>query len=125
MSDGSQIATLSAAATSYSDWTATPGVHTYAVTAVDIAGNVGATAATVASGKAEQVSPSCPGASRIGGVQTISGTGANPLRLPGDAYLAGPYEGAPLSLAIIPPAILFLALQREFISGLTSGAVKQ
>ena len=28
-------------------------------------------------------------------------------------------------LAIIPPAILFLALQREFIAGLTSGAVKQ
>jgi ABC-type glycerol-3-phosphate transport system permease component len=28
-------------------------------------------------------------------------------------------------IAIIPPAILFLALQREFISGLTSGAVKQ
>jgi ABC-type glycerol-3-phosphate transport system permease component len=28
-------------------------------------------------------------------------------------------------LAIIPPAILFFALQREFISGLTSGAVKQ
>jgi ABC-type glycerol-3-phosphate transport system permease component len=28
-------------------------------------------------------------------------------------------------LAIIPPAILFLALQREFIRGLTAGAVKQ
>jgi ABC-type glycerol-3-phosphate transport system permease component len=28
-------------------------------------------------------------------------------------------------LAIIPPAFLFLLLQREFISGLTSGAVKQ
>ena len=28
-------------------------------------------------------------------------------------------------IAIIPPAILFLALQREFIAGLTSGAVKQ
>jgi ABC-type glycerol-3-phosphate transport system permease component len=28
-------------------------------------------------------------------------------------------------LAIVPPAILFLMLQREFISGLTSGAVKQ
>jgi ABC-type glycerol-3-phosphate transport system substrate-binding protein len=27
-------------------------------------------------------------------------------------------------LAIIPPAILFFYLQREFISGLTSGAVK-
>lgn len=28
-------------------------------------------------------------------------------------------------LAIIPPAILFFSLQREFISGLTTGAVKQ
>jgi ABC-type glycerol-3-phosphate transport system permease component len=28
-------------------------------------------------------------------------------------------------VAIIPPAILFFALQREFVSGLTSGAVKQ
>lgn len=28
------------------------------------------------------------------------------------------------ALAIVPPAILFFALQREFISGLTSGAVK-
>ena len=28
-------------------------------------------------------------------------------------------------LAILPPAILFFVLQREFISGLTSGAVKQ
>jgi multiple sugar transport system permease protein len=28
-------------------------------------------------------------------------------------------------LAIIPPAILFFSLQKEFISGLTSGAVKQ
>jgi ABC-type glycerol-3-phosphate transport system permease component len=28
------------------------------------------------------------------------------------------------ALAMIPPAILFLALQKEFISGLTSGAVK-
>lgn len=28
-------------------------------------------------------------------------------------------------LAIVPPAVLFFALQREFISGLTSGAVKQ
>jgi ABC-type glycerol-3-phosphate transport system permease component len=27
-------------------------------------------------------------------------------------------------IAIIPPAILFFALEREFIGGLTSGAVK-
>jgi len=28
-------------------------------------------------------------------------------------------------IAVIPPAVLFLALQKEFISGLTTGAVKQ
>ena len=28
------------------------------------------------------------------------------------------------ALAIVPPAVLFFALQKEFISGLTSGAVK-
>ncbi|HEX9622151.1 MAG TPA: hypothetical protein VF989_18525, partial [Polyangiaceae bacterium] len=28
------------------------------------------------------------------------------------------------ALAILPPAILFFALQKEFIGGLTSGAVK-
>jgi ABC-type glycerol-3-phosphate transport system permease component len=33
-------------------------------------------------------------------------------------YLAG------TALAMLPPAVLFLALQKEFISGLTSGAVK-
>lgn len=33
-------------------------------------------------------------------------------------YLAG------TALAIIPPAVLFIALQKEFIQGLTSGAVK-
>jgi ABC-type maltose transport system permease subunit len=27
-------------------------------------------------------------------------------------------------LAIVPPAVLFFALQKEFISGLTTGAVK-
>ena len=29
-----------------------------------------------------------------------------------------------IALAIVPVAVLFLALQREFIVGLTSGAVK-
>jgi ABC-type glycerol-3-phosphate transport system permease component len=28
------------------------------------------------------------------------------------------------AVAIIPPAVLFFALEKEFISGLTSGAVK-
>jgi ABC-type maltose transport system permease subunit len=31
---------------------------------------------------------------------------------------------ASTALAMLPPALLFLALQKEFIGGLTSGAVK-
>jgi hypothetical protein len=46
--DGGQIASLPASTTSYQDWTASPGVHTYTVTAVDISGNVGATTTVVA-----------------------------------------------------------------------------
>jgi hypothetical protein len=61
-------------------------------------------AAAAESGAAEQASASCP-ASEIGNVTTDAGTGANPLRIGGKAYLAGPYKGAPLSMAVITPAI--------------------
>jgi hypothetical protein len=49
--DGAQIDNLSGAATTYNDWTTTYGAHTYGVTAVDSAGNLGptATVATVVS----------------------------------------------------------------------------
>jgi hypothetical protein len=50
-------------------------------------------------------SPSCPAASQIGKVSTAAGAGATPFYLDtGKAYLAGPYKGAPLSMAIITPA---------------------
>jgi hypothetical protein len=62
-------------------------------------------AAAVNSGKAELASPSCSGESRIGTVDTVSGTGANPLKLSGNAYLAGPYKGAALSLVTVTPAV--------------------
>jgi hypothetical protein len=55
-------------------------------------------------GTAEKASPSCPAASRIGSDTTLAGTGAGPLSIPGNAYLAGPYKGAPLSMAVITPA---------------------
>jgi len=42
----------------------------------------------------------------------------NQYKLDYGVFLAG------TALAMLPPAILFLALQKEFISGLTSGAVK-
>jgi len=62
-------------------------------------------AAAGKSGKAELASPSCSGESRIGAVTTKSGSGANPLQLGGNAYLAGPYKGAALSLVTITPAV--------------------
>jgi hypothetical protein len=62
-------------------------------------------AAAASSGKAQQAKPSCSSNSAIGRVTTVSGTGNAPLSLPGTAYLAGPYKGAPLSMAIITPAV--------------------
>lgn len=62
-------------------------------------------AAAANSGAAEKASPSCSSASQIGTVETVSGTGSNPLHLGGTAYLAGPYKGAPLSLVTVTPAV--------------------
>lgn len=62
-------------------------------------------AAAAASGLSEQSSPSCPAASEIANASTLSGTGAEPLKITGKAYLTGPYKGAPLSMAVITPAV--------------------
>ena len=62
-----------------------------------------ATAAT-RSGGAEQANPSCP-ASRIGAVTVGAGPGTSPFYAHGNAYLAGPYKGAPMSVAVITPAV--------------------
>src|SRR4029077_10423605 len=62
-------------------------------------------AAAGTSGVAQQKSPSCSSASQIGTTTTASGTGPNPLTLPGKVYLAGPYNGAPLSAVVITPAV--------------------
>lgn len=48
--------------------------------------------------------PSCPGA-EVGTVTVGAGAGGIPFYLGGRAYLAGPYEGAPLSLAVVVPAV--------------------
>ncbi len=62
-------------------------------------------AAAANSGAAEQASPSCPAESMIGTDTTEAGTGHAPLKIAGKAYLAGPYNGAPLSMAMITPAV--------------------
>jgi hypothetical protein len=56
-------------------------------------------------GKQEQVAPSCPASSHLGTVTVGAGAGPAPYYVKGDAYLAGPYQGAPLSMAIITPAV--------------------
>ena len=57
------------------------------------------------SGTAEAASPSCSADSLVGSASITSGSGPEPLRIDGGkAFLAGPYHGAPLSLAVITPA---------------------
>jgi hypothetical protein len=56
-------------------------------------------------GALELSSPSCPAASQVGTVTVGAGAGPTPFYAQGKAYLAGPYKGAPLSLAVITPAI--------------------
>lgn len=56
-------------------------------------------------GRLEQKDPSCPSASEVGTVQVTAGSGPDPLPVSGHAYWAGPYKGAPLSMAVIVPAV--------------------
>jgi len=62
-------------------------------------------AAQAKSGAAEQASPSCPPSSRVGSVTVAAGAGSAPFHAQGEVYLAGPYKGAPLSIAVLVPAV--------------------
>jgi len=62
-------------------------------------------AAAAKSGRSEQGSPSCPAASEIGSVVVGAGAGSTPFHATGKAYLTGPYKGAPVSMAIVTPAV--------------------
>jgi hypothetical protein len=67
--------------------------------------DAGIDAARTKTGRAEQASPSCPSASQLGTVDTAAGVGSEPVHVGGHVYLAGPYEGAPLSAVVITPAV--------------------
>jgi hypothetical protein len=62
-------------------------------------------AAAAKAGRAEEAAPSCPAASQVGTVTAGAGAGPAPYYATGRAYLTGPYKGAPLSLAIVTPAV--------------------
>lgn len=66
---------------------------------------IAAISGAAGTGRAQLASPSCPVASRIGTVSTGVGAGTEPDYFGGSAYLAGPYKGAPLSLAVVVPAL--------------------
>jgi hypothetical protein len=58
------------------------------------------------SAAAQLASPSCPPASQVGVLSASAGAGPTPFQVnTGRAYLAGPYKGAPLSMAFITPAL--------------------
>ena len=61
-------------------------------------------AAAANAGLAEAASSSCPASSFVGSAAVAAGSGPNPLHVDGKAFLAGPYHGAPLSLAVVTPA---------------------
>jgi hypothetical protein len=56
-------------------------------------------------GTAEKLFPSCPASSQIGTTDVGSGVGQVITYIPGKAYLAGPYRGAPLSMVVITPIL--------------------
>jgi hypothetical protein len=61
-------------------------------------------AARSRSGQEETSNPSCPGAAQVGRTLTGYGVGNALTYAAGRIYLAGPYNGAPLSLVTINPA---------------------
>lgn len=56
-------------------------------------------------GAEELATPSCPASSKIGTTLAGAGVGAQLTYVPGSLYLAGPYNGAPLSVVSITPGV--------------------
>ena len=67
--------------------------------------SIASISSALGTGRAELAHPACPAASQIGTVSAGLGAGPGPNYFPGKVYLAGPYKGAPLSLAIVAPGI--------------------
>jgi hypothetical protein len=62
-------------------------------------------AAEAKSGNEELASPSCPADSKVGRVAAAAGLGQVLTTASGGLYLAGPFAGAPLSIAAVIPAV--------------------
>ncbi len=62
-------------------------------------------AAKQKSGRAELAAASCPASSRIGTIRAGAGVGSVLTYVDGSLYLAGPYNGSPLSVVAVTPAV--------------------
>lgn len=62
-------------------------------------------AARTKSGRSERTNPSCPANSLIGHTLAGAGVGSQLTYVPGSLYLAGPYNGDPVSVVAIVPAV--------------------
>jgi hypothetical protein len=62
-------------------------------------------AAALRPGRVEQAAPSCSADSQVGTANVAAGPGSHPFHAVGKMYLAGPFKGAPLSVAAVTPAL--------------------
>jgi hypothetical protein len=62
-------------------------------------------AAALKSGRAELAEPSCPEGSQLGRIVAGAGAGDELTYVGGKIYLAGPFGGDPLSIAVVTPAV--------------------
>jgi len=62
-------------------------------------------AAAKTPGRTEQSNPSCPASSEIGTSNVAAGPGTHPFHALGKIYMSGPFQGAPLSLVVVTPAL--------------------
>lgn len=62
-------------------------------------------AAAANRGSSEAAAATCPSQSLVGSARIGAGAGPEPLQIDGKVYLAGPYRGAPVSLAFVTPAV--------------------
>ena len=75
------------------------------VTGVPYCSEADLAAAAAESGAEEHANASCPSSTELGTVTAAAGAGPDPYYVEGHAYFAGPYKGAPFSIAIITPAL--------------------
>ncbi|HET6571060.1 MAG TPA: hypothetical protein VFG58_06195, partial [Solirubrobacterales bacterium] len=85
------------------DVTLPPGL-TAKLKGVDYCPEAALAAAANADGSDEAAHSSCPDSSLIGKAEVAAGSGPAPIHITGKVFLAGPYKGAPLSLAVVTPA---------------------